>query len=178
LAFLSVTLPKIPGGCAPWTPLGVRRFAPHARGCKHITPQPLRGYTLRRCAAEGYAYEYSHTYMTDRIQKCEIEEFLVKSPIVHRRTLETLAVRTVPPALSPGDEKSQTTMSTALTRLLSRFGDDGCASPPCDLCVAYPGYPLVPGVEVRICSREDVEVSLPRRARGESNFNYRVGAVE
>jgi hypothetical protein len=24
LAFLSVTLPKIPGGCAPWTPLGVR----------------------------------------------------------------------------------------------------------------------------------------------------------
>ena len=27
-------------------------------------------------------------------------------------------------------------------------------------------------------TREDVEVALPRRFRGESNFNYRVGAVE
>ena len=43
MAFLSVTLPKFPAGCAPWTALGVRRFAPHARGCKHLHP--------RRCAA-------------------------------------------------------------------------------------------------------------------------------
>jgi len=116
--------------------------------------------------------------MTGGIQDSGIDLFPGKSPIVHRRTLETLAVRTVPPALSPDDENTRTTMSTELTRLLSRFGDDDCMLPPCDLCVDYPGYPLVPGVEVRICSREDVEVSLPRRARGESNFNYRVGAVE
>ena len=70
--------------------------------------------------------------MTDRIQKVRIYLNLVKLPIVHRRTLETLAVLTVPSALSPDDEKPQTTMSTALTRLLSRFGDDGCRLLPCD----------------------------------------------
>ena len=71
--------------------------------------------------------------MTDRIQKGGIDLFEVKSPIVHRRTLETLAVLTVPSALSPDDENARTTMSTALTRLLSRFGDDGCRLLPCDL---------------------------------------------
>ena len=29
---------NFPGSCAPWTPLTVRRFAPHVRGCKQITP--------------------------------------------------------------------------------------------------------------------------------------------
>merc|ERR1712093_137686 len=58
--------------------------------------------------------------------------FYEKSPILHRRTLKTLAVLTVPSALSPDDENTRTTMSTALTRLLSRFGDDGCRLLPCD----------------------------------------------
>ena len=71
--------------------------------------------------------------MTGGIQKSDIHLNLVKSAIVHRRTLETLAVLTVPSALlSPDDENTRTTMSTALTRLLSRFGDDGCRLLPCD----------------------------------------------
>ena len=70
--------------------------------------------------------------MTDRIQESGLDFFNEKSPIVHRRTLETLAVLTVPSAPSPDDENTRTTMSTALTRLLSRFGDDGCRLPPCD----------------------------------------------
>ena len=70
--------------------------------------------------------------MTDRIQKSVIDFLNEKSPIVHRLTLETLAVLTVPSALSPDDENTRTTMSTALTRLLSRFGDDGCRLLPCD----------------------------------------------
>ena len=74
-----------------------------------------------------------HLYMTGRIQKSDIHLNLVKSAIVHRRTLETLAVLTVPSALSPDAENTRTTMSTALTRLLSRFGDDGCRLLPCDL---------------------------------------------
>ena len=62
----------------------------------------------------------------------------INSPqFIHRfnskLTLETLAVRTVPSALSPDAENTRTTMSTALTRLLSRFGDDGCRLLPCDL---------------------------------------------
>ena len=72
-------------------------------------------------------------HVTDRIQESGIDFFFEKSPIVHRRTLETLAVLTVPSALSPDDENARTTMSTALTRLLSRFGDDGCRLLPCDL---------------------------------------------
>ena len=71
--------------------------------------------------------------MTDVIQKTDIHLNLVKSAILNRRTLETLAVLTVPSALSPDDENARTTMSTALTRLLSRFGDDGCRLLPCDL---------------------------------------------
>ena len=71
--------------------------------------------------------------LTDRIQKGGIDLFEVKSPIIHMRTLETLAVLTVPSALSPDAENTRTTMSTALTRLLSRFGDDGCRLLPCDL---------------------------------------------
>ena len=71
--------------------------------------------------------------MTDGIQKTVLYLNLVKSAIVHRRTLETLAVLTVPSALSPDAENTRTTMSTALTRLLSRFGDDGCRLLPCDL---------------------------------------------
>ena len=73
-------------------------------------------------------------HMTDRIQKTDIHLNLVKSAIVYRRTLETLAVLTVPPVLSPDDENTRTTMSMALTltRLLSRFGDDGCRLLPCD----------------------------------------------
>ena len=109
--------------------------------------------------------------MSDRL-------FNEKSPIVHRRTLETLAVLTVPSALSPDAENTRTTMSTALTRLLSRFGDDGCRLLPCDLpreirkiryLVSYPDTDT---------AREDVEVALPRRIWYECNFNYQVGAVE
>ena len=72
-------------------------------------------------------------------------------------------------------EKSFYSMSKAATWLLSsatarsypvtrpgRYGRYG-----------YPG--AYPDTDT---TREDVEVSLPRRARGESNFNYRVGAVE
>ena len=72
-------------------------------------------------------------------------------------------------------EKSVNSMSTAATWLLSsatarsypvtrpgRYGRYG-----------YPG--AYPDTDT---TGEDVEVSLPRRARGESNFNYRVGAVE
>ena len=83
-----------------------------------------------------------------------IDFFYEKSPIVHRRTHETLEVLTVPPALSPYDENTRTTISTALTRLLSRFGDDGCRLLPCDspreirkirISVLVSGYGYVPG---------------------------------
>ena len=101
--------------------------------------------------------------------------FYEKSPIVHRRTLETLAVLTVPSAPSPDDENTRTTMSTALTRLLSRFGDDGCRLLPCDFPreirkIRISGI-VSPDTDT---TREDVEVALPRRIRGVSNFNYRV----
>ena len=60
-------------------------------------------------------------HMTGGIQESGIDFLNEKSPIVHRRTLETLAVLTVPSALSPDDENTRTTMSTALTRLLSTY---------------------------------------------------------
>ena len=122
--------------------------------------------------------------MTGRIQKSGIDFWGVKSPIIHRRTLETLAVLTVPPALSPDDEKPQTTISTALTRLLSRFGDDGCVTGcrllilPCDSPREIRKIRISGIVSDTDTTREDIEVALPRRVRGESNFNGQVGAVE
>ena len=121
---------------------------------------------------------YCIAHMTGGIQKGDIDLFEVKSPIVHRRTLETLAVLTVPSALSPDAENTRTTMSTALTRLLSRFGDDGCRLLPCDSPREIRKI-RISGIVSRLdTTREDIEVALPRRVRGESNFNYRVGAVE
>ena len=86
-----------------------------------------------REGSDAFSASIFYMNVTDRIQKGGIDLFEVKSPIIHRRTLKTLAVPTVPSALSPDDEEPQTTMSTALTRLLSRFGDDGCRLLPCDL---------------------------------------------
>ena len=99
-------------------------------------------------------------HMTDRIQESGIDFFFEKSPIVHRRTLETLAVLTVPSALSPDDEKYSCTVigphldcSQAWRRWLRVRH--------CPFYVELLVDPLVQGVEDRIFSWEEVEVVSP-----------------
>ena len=81
---------------------------------------------------------------------------------------------------SEDEKKSVNSMSTAATWLLSSAATSNstrsyipCVSPreirKIRILGSYPDTDT---------TREDVEVALPRRIRGVSNFNYRVGAVE
>ena len=88
---------------------------------------------------------------------------------MHRATRKTITFKMVLAGLKSVNEKyPNSNLKSSHLRLLS-IGDDDCASPPCDSPGRYGRYGYPGSYHDTDTTREEVEVSLPRRVRGESN---------